>query len=91
MNKTNYNNYQLPEKMSLAEVDAYAELLASTFNNQQYKEWYCKVIHKLGIRRTREIAGRAEGSHYAGRLFSRLAKEEMSRIENHRRLAELKG
>jgi hypothetical protein len=79
---TNNNNREdYKERLNLIFVEMAADELCKRFNNPGYKKWYCKVIHSLGLERTEILAERVRDSSYAGKLFSRLANEEM-RIKN---------
>lgn len=91
MNINNNRNYQLSRAATILEIEEYAEELCAKFNNFKFKEWYCKVIHTLGIPRTRELVGRAEGAPFAGRLFSKLANEEITRVIAAKKIEDIKN
>ena len=62
---------------SIKEVDALADELVALFNNPKYRGWYCNVIYKLGVSRVRELLGRVKDYEYAGKLFTKLANDEL--------------
>jgi hypothetical protein len=89
---TNNNNKEdYGERINLIFVEMAADELCKKFKNPGYKKWYCKVIHTLGLERTEILAERVRDSAYGGKLFSRLANEEMQRINKNKRIEEIKN
>lgn len=88
-NNNNRDDYK--EKLNLIFVEMAADALCERFNNPGYKKWYCKVIHSLGLERTEMLAERVRDSAYAGKLFSRLANEEMRMKKTNKKLDDIKN
>jgi hypothetical protein len=89
-NTNNNSTEDYKRRISLIQVEVMADALCVRLNNPDFKEWYCKVIHTLGADRVEELLGRVEDSKYAGKLFSRLANEEMAIKKANERLNDLK-
>lgn len=95
-----YNNsivIEPPFKASLAilEVTVKAEALCKEFQNPGWEAFYSKGIYWLGMERIDEIVGRVSDSDYAGRLFTKILKQEIDavirKLTTQERLKNMRG
>lgn len=66
--------------LTILEVTVKAEALCKKFQNPGWEAFYSKAIYWLGIDRIDEIAGRVSDSDYAGRLFTKILKQETDAV-----------
>lgn len=78
MNSMNTNENDNVSKPPRNKVDAEALRLATKYGNGTFQPYYCKVIYTLGLQRVREIEGRVSDAKFPGRLFTKIANEEVA-------------
>jgi hypothetical protein len=59
-------------------ISQLAKSLCEQYHNHPYYKWYCKVIYELGIERVLLIQARASDSKQPGKLFTKIANEELA-------------
>lgn len=76
-NKIANDDRQLSKKPSELQIDQLAAQLCAEYGNDRFFKWYCKAIHKLGIRRINELRAMCQDAKKPGLLFSKRVNEEM--------------
>ena len=66
--------------LTILEVTVKAEALCKKFQNPGWEAFYSKGIYWLGMERIDEIVGRVSDSDYAGRLFTKILKQEIDAV-----------
>lgn len=61
--------------LSISLVDQLADELATEYDNQRFRSWYCGVIYQFGPSKVHEWRVRAKDANNPARLFSKYVKE----------------
>lgn len=64
------NSPLAPVKPPAEEVDRLADELATEYQNEKYRGWYCKVIYAHGIERVRYWQEKSRSGDFPGKLFA---------------------
>lgn len=63
------------KKLAIDVVDKIADELASEYNNQRFRNWYCGVIYQFGPGKVYEWQTRARDGKEPAKLFSKYVKD----------------
>lgn len=74
------------KRLDTQTVGELADNLANEYDNHAFREWYCLLIYELGPSRINELRGRVKDAKQPGKLFTKLAKEEVGKkqLKRHR-------
>jgi hypothetical protein len=71
-------NRDYRKELSVAYVDQLADEIVHEYSTPRFRKWYLSLIYELGPQAIKDIRGRCRDARHPGKLFSKLAKEQLS-------------